>query len=109
MYLPTTMQGQDVTQGQFLSVVYQFSFSKIGCLTKAKEQFVLLFNYNWKENNWIHMFPKWISVTWNTNSLVEVGHVSPSSFPTKITITSRHIQLDLYFIIIDIIRGSFNR
>ena len=65
-----------MTQGQFLSGVQlvwtKFSFSLAYCLTKTKEtQSASLFIYNWNGNNWIHAFPKGISVKWNANSLIQ--------------------------------------
>ena len=50
----------------------EFSFSKTSCLTKAEEnQSVLLFTHSWRENNWIHTFPKGISAMWNAIILVQ--------------------------------------
>ena len=34
-------------------------------------QFTLLFTHSWRENNWIHTFPKGISAMWNAISLVQ--------------------------------------
>ena len=77
-YLPTPPPlGQDVTQGQFLSGVYQiwiqkFSFSQTSCLTKAEETSQsYYFFHSCRENNWIHTFPKGISAMWNAISLVQ--------------------------------------
>ena len=42
----------------------EFSFSLTSCLTKA----ALLFIHSWRENNWIHTFPKGISAMWNAVS-----------------------------------------
>ena len=36
-----------------------------------RTQSVLLITHNWRENNWIHTFPKGISAIWNAISLVE--------------------------------------
>ena len=36
-----------------------------------RSQCVLLFAYTWRENSWIHTFPKGISAMWNATSLVE--------------------------------------
>ena len=49
-----------------------FSFSSTSCFTKAEEpSLLLLFTRSWRENNWIHTFPKGISAMWNAISLVE--------------------------------------
>ena len=34
-------------------------------------QSVLLFTHSWRENNWIHTFPKGISAMWNAISLIQ--------------------------------------
>ena len=42
-----------------------------------RAQSVLLFTYIWREDNWIHTFPKSISAMWNANSLIQglnLGH-----------------------------------
>ena len=36
-----------------------------------RTQSALLFTHNWRENNWIHTFPKGISVMWNAIGLVQ--------------------------------------
>ena len=48
MYLPTPLHEQEVTQGQFVKGSFtglksEFSFSKTGCHTKAKEPSLLYF------------------------------------------------------------------
>ena len=35
-----------------------------------RTQSALLFTHNWRENNWIHTFPKGISAMWNAISVV---------------------------------------
>ena len=47
----------------------EFSFSE----TKEdwRNQSALLFTYSWRENNWIHTFPRSISVMWKAISLVQ--------------------------------------
>ena len=52
-------------------------------------QSALLFTHNWRENNWIHNFPKGISAMWNAMSRPGFELVSPCPFPTTITITPR--------------------
>ena len=50
----------------------EFSFSYTSCFSKAEElQSALLFTHSWRENNWIHTFPKSISAMWNAISLVQ--------------------------------------
>ena len=40
----------------------EFSFSYTSCLTKAEEPSLpYYFTHSWRENNWIHTFPKGIS------------------------------------------------
>ena len=40
----------------------EFSFTETSCLSKVEKiQSVLLFIHSWRENNWIHTFPKGIS------------------------------------------------
>ena len=64
--LPTPPLGQDMTQGQFFKrslsgLNSEFSFFKTSCLTKAKElSLSYYFTHSWRENNWIHTFPKFI-------------------------------------------------
>ena len=48
----------------------EYSFSETSCLTKTEES-RLLFTHSWRENNWIHIFPKGISAMWNAISLVQ--------------------------------------
>ena len=65
-YLPTPLLGQDMTQGQFFKwsstgLNSEFSFSYTSCLTKAEEPCLpYYFTHSWRENNWIHTFPKGI-------------------------------------------------
>ena len=54
-------------------------------------QFVLLFTHSWRENNWIHTFPK-CYVKCNQSPL-GFELVSPCPFPTTITITRRYLCL----------------
>ena len=86
-YLPTPPLGQDMTQGQFFN---RFEFRVVLLLDKLphqgwRTQSVLLFTHSWRENNWIHTFPKGISAMWNAISLAQ----DLNSFPTTITITPR--------------------
>ena len=53
-----------------------------------RTQSTLLFTHSWRENNWIHTFPKGISAMWNAIS-PEFELVSPCPIPTTITITPR--------------------
>ena len=46
-----------VTQGQV-----KYNRFESSCHTNVKSQFVLLFTYTWRENSWIHTFPKGIIV-----------------------------------------------
>ena len=56
-------------------------------MCKKRTQSALLFTHSWRENNWIHTFPKDISAMGNAISLVQDLNSSP--FPTTITITPR--------------------
>ena len=38
---------------------------------RLKNQSALLFIHSWRENNWIHTFPKGISAMWNAISVVQ--------------------------------------
>ena len=66
-YLPPAPLGQDMTQGAvFLSGV--FPYPRLVCLTKAEEPSgALLSTRSWRENYWIHTFPKGISAIWKCN------------------------------------------
>ena len=58
----------------------EFSFSKTSCLTKAEEPSLpYYFTHSWRENNWIHTFPKGISAMWNAISLVQDLKITPQS------------------------------
>ena len=69
----------------------EFSFSYTSCLTKAvRTQSALLFAHSWRENNWIHTFPKGISAMWNAICLVQDLNSSRRvHFLRYITITLR--------------------
>ena len=69
MYLPNSPHGQDVTQDQFLSEVEQVWIQRFPSPSLASEP--RLKNPVWKENNWIHTFPKGIRAMWNAISLVQ--------------------------------------
>ena len=44
----------------------ELSFSYTSCLTNAEEPSLpYYFTHSWRENNWIHTFPKGISAMWN--------------------------------------------
>ena len=50
----------------------EFSFSETSRLTKAEEPSLpYYFTHSWRENNWIHTFPKGISAMWNAISLIQ--------------------------------------
>ena len=77
VFLPTPQHGQYVTQGQFLSEVNRLEFRvflpPIGLPNRDKRtQFALLFTHSWRENYWIHTFPKSIRGVWNAVNLVQV-------------------------------------
>ena len=67
-YLPTPTLGQDMTQGQFLAEFNRFEFRAFFLLDLLH---YLLFTHSWRENNWIHTFPKGISAMWNAITLVQ--------------------------------------
>ena len=72
LFLSTPPLGQDMTQDQLTGLNSEFSFSKTSFLTKAEEPSLpYYFTHCWKENNWIHTFPKGISAMWNAMSLVQ--------------------------------------
>ena len=58
--------GQDMTifKRSLTGLNTEFSFSYTSCLSN-------LFTHSWRENNWIHTFPKGISAMWNAISLVQ--------------------------------------
>ena len=67
---------QDVTKCYFLAESHRFEFSVFLLLYwlpyegwRAKSN--LLFTYSWRENNWIHTFPKCISAMWKASILVQ--------------------------------------
>ena len=49
----------------------EFPFSETSCLTKAEELSLSYYLPIWRENNWIHTFPKAIRAMWNAISLVQ--------------------------------------
>ena len=69
MYLPTPPSGQDATQCQFFKLGLTGLNSEISLLVDLlpnyglRTQSFLLFARSWRENNWIHTFPKIISAT----------------------------------------------
>ena len=66
-YLPTPPLGQDMTQGHFFKAEFNrfefrvFPSPRLVALLRLKNQSALLFTHSWRENNWIHTFPKGIS------------------------------------------------
>ena len=78
-----------MTQGKFLAKFNRFEFRVFFLLDQLphqgrRTQSALLFTHNWRENYWIHTFPKRITAMWNRFELV-----SPCPFPTMITIRPR--------------------
>ena len=67
---PTSPHEQDAIQDQLFYAKLGFnlesSFSYTGCFTKVKE-LSLPYYLLWKENSWMHTFPKDISAIWNAN------------------------------------------
>ena len=76
-YLPTPPLGQDMTQGQFfkwsLTGLNSEFFLLLDLLPHQawRTQSALLFTHSWRENNWIHTFPKGINTMWNAINLVQ--------------------------------------
>ena len=68
---PTPPLGQDMTQGQFLSGVWIQSFPSpiLVASPRLNNQSVQLLTHSWRENNWIHTFPKGIGAMWNAISI----------------------------------------
>ena len=69
---PSLTYKQDLTQGQFLSEVNRFEFRDFllfDWLTNQgwRARLALQFIYSWRENNWIHTFPKDISSLQNVS------------------------------------------
>ena len=74
---PTPPLGQDMRQAQFFKAEFNwFEFRVCLLIDKLHHQgwrnrSLLLFTHSWRENNWIHTFPKGISTMWNAISLVQ--------------------------------------
>ena len=72
-----SLLGQDMTQSQFFKrSLTGFDFRVFLLLDKLphqgwRTQSALLFTHSWRENIWIHTFPKDISAMWNAISLVQ--------------------------------------
>ena len=76
LYLPTPPLGQNMTQGQFLTGVYQvwiqtFPSPRLVASPRMKNTVCPTLTHSGRENNWIHTFPKGISAMWNAISLVQ--------------------------------------
>ena len=54
-----------------------------------RNQSVLLFTHSWRENNWIHTFPKGISAMWNAISVVQYLNSCCRVVPMTITIAAQ--------------------
>ena len=68
----------------------ELSFSKTSCLTKAEEPSLSYYlTHSWRENNWIHTFPKGISYVKCNQSRPGFELKSPCPFPPTITISPR--------------------
>ena len=48
-----------------------FPSPRLVASSRPKNQSALLFTHSWRENNWIHTFPKGLSAMWNAISLVQ--------------------------------------
>ena len=61
---PSARAGYDtrsIFKRSLTSLNSEFFFSKTSCLAKAEESSLpYYFNHSWRENNWIHTFPKGI-------------------------------------------------
>ena len=55
---------------EFMGIVFSCS-PRLVASSRLKNQCVLLFTHCWRENNWIHTFPKSISAMWNAISLAQ--------------------------------------
>ena len=100
---PTPPLEQDMTQSQFLSRVQQawiksFHSPRLVATSRQKIQSALLFTHSWRENNWIHTFPKGISAMWNAINLVpdlnsyrRVHFYNDNRYPTGASKMSRYL------------------
>ena len=82
-----------MTQGQFFKrsltgLNSDFPSSRLVALPRLKN-LPYYFTHSWRENNWIHTFPKGISAEKCNQSRPGFELVSPCPFPTTITITPR--------------------
>ena len=76
IYLPNPPHEQEETQGQIFVEFNWFEFRVFLFLDWLpnlgwRPQSALLFTHNWKEDIWIHTFPKGVSAMWNANSPVQ--------------------------------------
>ena len=72
IFTETLHSGRIWHKVNFLAEFNGFEFSKTSCLAKAEEPSLsYYFTHSWRENNWIHTFPKGISSIWNAISLVQ--------------------------------------
>ena len=96
---PSTQAGYDtrsILKQSITGLSSEFSFSLTSCLTKAEE--LSLPNYfPWRENNWIHTFPKGISAMWNAISLIQdLNSCHRVHFQWQKPLHHGHLQLQLY-------------
>ena len=68
---PSARAGYDTRSIFKRSLIQSFPSPRLMAALRLKNQSVLLFTHSWRENNWIHTFPKGISAMWNANSLVQ--------------------------------------
>ena len=75
-----------------------------------RNQSALLFTHSWRENDWIHTFPKGISAVKCNQSRPGFELVSPCPFPTTITITPQaphwNLTIRLFRVIIRTLVGG---
>ena len=70
----------------------------------------MLITFNWRENNWIHTFPKGISTMWNANRIWTRVAVSISNNDNHYTICAsftNHVYLIYIYIYIYIYKQNF--
>ena len=72
-----------LTGGMRYKIKFWVEFNKFFFLPYS----ALLFTYWWREDIWMHTFPKVIKVMWNTNSFVqELNSSSRVHFPRRLTL-----------------------
>ena len=75
-YLPTPPLGRILHKVNFQAEFNRFQFRVFLLQDKLphqgwRTQSAQLFTHSWRENNWIHTFPKGINAMWNAISLVQ--------------------------------------